>query len=151
LRIRPHTDQPERFGWIDQVFVGEITPVAYSVERARLHQGMVILKLAGCDNRDQADALRGQLLQIPLEEALPLAEGEYYLFQLVGLQIEAVGGELLGELVEILQTGANDVFVVRRPGSKTDLLLPDIPEVVLGIDLAAGRITVEIPPGLRDE
>ena len=148
LQVRPHTDQPERFGHLDRVFVGEDPPIPYAVERARLHRGMVILKLAGCEDRTEAELLRGLLLQILLEEALPLQDGEFYLFQLVGLRVETPGGELLGELVEILQTGANDVFVIRRPGGGSDLLIPDIPDVVLEIDLQAGRALVEIPPGL---
>lgn len=150
LQVRPHTDQPERFCRLEHVFVGEDSPIRYAVERARLHRGMVILKLAGCEDRNEAELLRGLLLQIPFEEALPLQDGEFYLFQLVGLRVETAVGELLGELVEVLQTGANDVFVIGRPGGQSDLLLPDIPDVVLEIDLQAGRVLVEIPPGLQD-
>jgi 16S rRNA processing protein RimM len=80
-----------------------------------------------------------------------LQEGEFYLFQLVGLRIETPEGVLLGELAEILQTGANDVFIVRRSGDRSDLLLPDIPDVVQEIDLAAGRIVVTVPPGLKED
>jgi 16S rRNA processing protein RimM len=119
------------------------------VERARLHQGVIILKLEGCDTRNQAEALRNQWLQVRLEEALTLDEGEFFYYQLIGLQVETVDGEVLGELDEILQTGANDVFVVRGPGG--ELLLPDIPEVILEIDPEAGRMVVRIPAGLRDE
>jgi 16S rRNA processing protein RimM len=119
------------------------------VERARLHQGVVILKLGGCDTRNDAETLRNQWLQIPAEEALPLEEGEFFYYQLVGLQVETAAGEVLGELQEILQTGANDVFVVRGPGG--ELLLPDIPDVILDVDPEAGRIVVQIPAGLRDE
>jgi 16S rRNA processing protein RimM len=122
------------------------------VERVRFHQRLVILKLAGCDSRDQAENLRGQWLQVPIEEAIPLAEGEYFYYQLIGLQVETAGGELLGKLAEILETGANNVFIIRNSRHRTgDLLLPDIPGVVLDIDLKAGRMVVKLPPGLRDE
>lgn len=122
------------------------------VEQVRFHQRLVILKLAGCDSRDQAENLRGQWLQVPIEEAIPLAEGEYFYYQLIGLQVETAGGELLGELAEILETGANNVLVIRDTRHRTgDLLLPDIPGVVLDIDLKASRIVVKLPPGLRDE
>ncbi len=122
------------------------------VEQVRFHQRLVILKLAGCDSRDQAENLRGQWLQVPIEEAIPLAEGEYFYYQLIGLQVETAGGELLGELAEILETGANNVLIIRDTRHRTgDLLLPDIPGVVLDIDLKASRIVVKLPPGLRDE
>jgi 16S rRNA processing protein RimM len=129
--------------------VGEEDPSPMPVQRARLHQGVIILKLEGCDTRNQAEALRNQWLQVRLEEALTLDEGEFFYYQLIGLQVETVDGEVLGELHEILQTGANDVFVVRGPGG--ELLLPDIPDVILEIDPEAGRIVVQIPAGLRDE
>lgn len=131
------------------MWVGEKDPSPRPVERARLHQGVVILKLGGCDTRNDAETLRNQWLQIPAEEALPLEEGEFFYYQLVGLQVETAAGEVLGELQEILQTGANDVFVVRGPGG--ELLLPDIPDVILDVDPEAGRIVVQIPAGLRDE
>jgi 16S rRNA processing protein RimM len=118
------------------------------VDRARLHQGVIILKLEGCDTRNDAEALRNQWLQVPIQEALPLEEGEFFHYQLIGLQVETAAGEVLGDLHEILQTGANDVWVVRGPAG--ELLLPDIPDVILDIDPEAGRIVVQIPPGLRD-
>jgi len=132
--------------------IGDETPTLARVERVRFHQRLVILKLAGCDSRDQAENLRGQWLQVPIEEAIPLAEGEHFYYQLIGLQVETAGGELLGKLVEILETGANNVFVIRNSRPRTgDLLLPDIPGVVLDIDLKASRMVVKLPTGLRDE
>lgn len=121
---------------------------AVQVERVRLHQGVAILKLAGCDSRNDAETLRGHWLQVPIEQAIPLEEDEYYLFQLVGLEVRTAEGEVLGELAEVLQTGANDVFVVRGPAG--ELLLPDIPQVIQEIDLEAGRMLVQLAPGLRD-
>lgn len=129
--------------------MGEEDPRPMPVERVRRHQGVIILKLGGCDTRSDAETLRHQWLQVAIEEALPLDEGEFFYYQLLGLQVETATGEVLGELHEILQTGANDVFVVQGPGG--ELLLPDIPDVILDIDPAAGRIVVQIPAGLRDE
>jgi 16S rRNA processing protein RimM len=146
-----HTDKPERFGWLDQVYIGDGSPTPLRVEKARLHHNLAILKLAGIDSRTQADSLRGKLVQVPIEEAIPLEEGEFFLFQLIGLRVETADGEHLGELTDILNTGANDVFVVRGSGQVGELLLPDIPDVVQEIDLESGRIVVAIPPGLREE
>jgi 16S rRNA processing protein RimM len=151
VRVKIHSDQPERFGWLDRVFVGEESPIPVQVERVRFHRDQVIIKLAGVDSRDQADSLRGEWLQVPVEEAIPLAEGEFFLYQLIGLQVETASGEPLGEISDVLQTGANDVFVVSDRASSVELLLPDIPDVVLQIDLESGRIVVDIPPGLREK
>jgi 16S rRNA processing protein RimM len=149
VRVQPRTDLPERFGWLERVYVGDGTPKPMTVVRARLHKGAVILKLGGCDSRDDAEALRAQWLLVPPEDAIPLEEGELYLYQLVGLDVVTEGRETLGVVEDVLQTGANDVLVVRREKEGLgQLLLPDIPDVVLDVDLDGGRIVVRVPPGL---
>ncbi len=149
VRVIPHTDVPERFTWLEKVFVGKTNPQPIVVESARLHNNLVLLKLAGYDDRDAVEVLRGAWLQVPESEAIPLAEGEYFLFQLIGIEVLTDGGEPLGNLVEIIETGANNVF--RVSGSRGDVLLPDIDEVILGIDLDNGRMTVHLLPGLLPE
>ncbi len=151
LRVEILTYDPHRFGRLQQVFVGleGQDPVAWSVEGYRLHRGRALLKLATCDDRTTAETLRGVLLQVPLEEALPLEEGEYYEHQIVGLEVWSVAGEHLGEVIEILYTGANDVYLVRSacPGRR-EILIPAIEEVVREIDLESGRLVVELLEGL---
>jgi len=146
LSVIPHTDQPERFGWLDKVYVGDESPVLFEVEGARVHKGRPLLKLAGCDSREQAQKLSGKLLQVPEDEAIPLEEDEYFLFQLLGLEVETVEGERLGTLTEVIETGANNVFVVS--GEVGELLLPDIPEVISEIDFEQNKMRVLPFPGL---
>lgn len=146
VRVIPHTDLPERFTWLKEVYLGEKNPRLMSVEYARLHQNLILLKLVGYDDRDTADTLRGSWLQVPESEAIPLAEGEYFLFQLIGLEVVTEAGESLGKLVEVMETGANNVF--RVSGNRGEVLLPDIDEVILNIDFGDGRMTVHLLPGL---
>ncbi len=146
VRVLALTDLPERFTWLDIVYVGERDPVAVAVEAARLHKGGALLKLAGYDTREEAQALRGQLLQVPEEEAIPLAEGEYFLYQLLGLAVEAMDGSALGTLAEVIETGANNVFVVH--GAQGEILIPDTQEVVAEIDFDQRRMKVHLLPGL---
>jgi 16S rRNA processing protein RimM len=149
VRVEPHTDLPERFGWLHRVYIGDGDPVPMTVERARLHQGIVILKLGGCDSREDAEGLRGRWVLVPVGEAIPLQEGELFLYQLVDMDVVTVEGERLGTVEDVLQTGANDVLVVRTCGEPPrQVLLPDIPDVVLDVDVEAGRIVVQVPPGL---
>ena len=147
MRVKPHTDEPERFSWLAQVYVGETSPRLMDVEKARLHQGMVLLKLTAVNDRTAADALRGEWLMVPEADALPLEEDEYYLFQLEGLAVETAEGEALGILTRVIETGANNVFVVQ--GDEGELLLPDIADVVQEIDFENGRMVVTLLPGLR--
>ncbi len=147
VRVKPHTDEPERFTWLEQVYLGEHTQRLMDVETARLHQGMILLKLTAVNDRAAAEALRGEWLMVTEAEALPLEEGEYFLFQLEGLSVQTVEGETLGVLTQVLETGANNVFVVR--GDEGEILLPDIADVVQEIDFENGRMLVNLLPGLR--
>ena len=147
VRVVPHTELPERFTWLDALYVGEKNPRRVGVESVRFHQNLVLLKLTGYDDRDTAETLRGEWLQVPVEEGLPLEEGEYYLYQLIGLNVVSDAGEVLGQLSDVIETGANNVFVVS--GTAGELLLPDIDEIVLNIDFEAGQMTVHLLPGLR--
>ena len=89
------------------------------------------------------------LVQIPIENAVPLEEGEYYLYQLIGVQVETEDGEGLGQVVDVIETGANDVYVVRGP--RGEVLLPAIGDVVLDLDLESKRMVVHLLAGLVPE
>ena len=151
LKVEILTDDPHRFGLLQQVLVGleDQEPVPWILEGYRLHKGHALLKLQGCDDRTAAEMLRGYYIQVHFEDALPLEEDEYFEHQIVGLQVWTAAGELLGEVAEILYTGANDVYVVRggSPGRR-DILIPAIEDVVLEVDLDGGRLVVELPEGL---
>jgi 16S rRNA processing protein RimM len=145
VRVRVLTDFPERFRLLKSVYLGR-TPKPVAVESVRLHQRYVLLKLAGYDGRTAVESLRHALVQIPIEEAMPLEEDEYYLYQVVGLAAWTTQGEYLGRVREVLSTGANDVYVIRGP--KGEILLPATDEVVREVDFAAGGLTVELMEGL---
>ncbi len=146
LRVEILTDYPERVSQLPRLYVGE-GHRPYAVDGVRFHKGAMLLKLAGCDDRNAAEALRGEMLYVALEDAVPLEEGEYYLFQLEGVEVFTEEGERLGEIVEVLATpGANDVYVVH--GLRGELLIPAIREVVRSWDLEAGRMVIRPLPGL---
>jgi 16S rRNA processing protein RimM len=153
LRIGITTDHPERLVQHAHFYLAHPDSPEeaqrYSVEKIRQHKEIALLKLEGCDDRNEAEALRDLLVQIPLEEAVPLEEGEYYHFQLVGVQVETEDGEWLGQVAEVLETGANDVYLVRGP--RGEILLPAIADVVLELDLEAMRMVVRLLPGILGE
>ncbi|MCS7220029.1 MAG: ribosome maturation factor RimM [Anaerolineae bacterium] len=151
VKVEIHTGWPERFVQLKRVYVGDAAArvvTATEVESARLHKGHAILKLGLSPDRNAAEALRGRWLFVSREEAMPLGEGEYYLHEIIGLEVWE-GDRYLGRVVEILEAkaGANDVYVVR--GQRGELLLPAIRQVILHVDLEAGRMEVAVPPGLE--
>jgi 16S rRNA processing protein RimM len=146
LKVLLDTDFPELVLEATSLYIGE-PPVRYVVEWAQQMRGVVRLKLAGCDSREAAEALRGQVVQVRFEEAPTPGEGEYYYHQLIGLETWSEEGEYLGRVVEVFPTGSNEVLVVR--GETGEILLPAIQEVVRQVDLVAGRLWVHLLEGLR--
>jgi 16S rRNA processing protein RimM len=147
------TDYPERIPQRDYVYLARPgTPdhvTRYPVEAVRPHKGVLLIKLGGCDDRDGAEALRGMLVQIPSTEAVPLEEGEYYHFQLEGIDVQTDAGEWLGQVAEVLEAGAHDVFLVRGP--RGEVLLPSVEDVILQLDLEARKMIVHLLPGMLEE
>ncbi len=146
LKVRIETDDPERFLDLEWVYLGEELE-RRRVKSARLFKGSALVQLAGVTDRDAAEAYRGQYVRMAIEDVPPLAEGEYFFHQIEGLRVRTDTGEELGRVREILQTGANDVYVVMGP--EGELLLPAIQEVILKVDLENGILTVHLLEGLR--
>lgn len=151
VRAEVYTELPERFNWLDTLFLSrdpdDTAAQGVSVESTRFHKGYVLVKLGGIDSRNDAEMLRGMWLLVPIEEGIPLEEDEVYHFQLEGLAVYTDEGEHLGVLDEVLETGANEVFVVTN--GPQELLLPNTEEVVLEVDWDARRMIVHLIPGLR--
>jgi len=116
----------------------------------RPHQGRFLLKLSECVDRNQAEQFRGLEVRVLTKRTDPLPAGVYYHRQIIGLKVVELDGRVLGEVTEILETGGNDVYVVRS-ASGTELLLPAISSVILDTDLEMGQIQVAIPRGLEGQ
>jgi 16S rRNA processing protein RimM len=151
VRLDLLTDYPERVVTLANVYLASDVDgsdaAAYAVEGARRHQGELLLLLAGITDRDQAGLLRDKWVLVAMQDAVPLEDGEFYLFQLVGLEVVTDDGETLGLLQDVIETGANDVYVVSG-GERGEVLIPAIPSVVQTVDLEARRVTVVLPAGL---
>ena len=142
---------PERFLSTGRVFLAEPDeePVRTAeVERAWSHDGQVVLKLAGVDDRDAADALKNFEVLIPLSERPALPEGEYYHSDLLGCQVVETNGEPIGEVRDVVDYGAGPLLVLEDRGK--ELMIPFVKGIWTEVDLAARRITVALPEGLRD-
>ena len=139
LKVQPLTDFPERFQRGAALWV---QGHRHEVQRSRWSRGSVYLGLRGIDSRNAAEELRGALLEVPESDLTPLPEGQYYRFQIIGLEVCTPDGRSLGRVAEILSTGSNDVYVVR--GGPRELLIPAIEDVVLEVDLEGGRLVVEL-------
>ena len=148
-----HTQLPERFTWLERIFLArdptDPDPQVLPIRSVRFHKGNVLLRLGDYESRDDLEVLRGMWLLIPVDEAIPLDEDEVFHFDLEGLNVVTEEGESLGTLSEVLETGANEVFIIH--GDRGEILLPNIEEVVLKVDLDEGIMIVRLLPGLLAE
>ncbi|MDI3298224.1 MAG: ribosome maturation factor RimM [Bacillota bacterium] len=146
VQVEPLTDFPERFRRRRRYWVEGGEAGWRDVERVRRHGGLFLIKFRGVETREQAEALRGAELQVPAEELEPLPEGRFYDHQLLGLEVRAEGGALLGVVDGVEHPPANDVLRVRKTGGGL-LWVPVVRGIVAAILPAEGRIVVDLPPG----
>ena len=135
----------------DQLFLrlptGEVRTLV--LVELKWHRRMWLGHFAGVDTREMAEELGGKELFLP-EDMLPqLEEGEYYHYQLIGLEVETTDGASLGVLRKVIPTGSNDVYVVVK--DDREVLIPAIEDVIRRIDLKTGRMQVTLPEGLIDD
>jgi 16S rRNA processing protein RimM len=153
VRVEILTDYPERVVQHDYLYLAHPQSPddveRYTLESVRPHKGILLIKLVECDDRNAAETFRGMLVQIPLEDAVPLEEGEYYYFQLIGMDVETETGEWLGRVADVIETGAHDVYVVRGP--RGEVLLPGIEDVILELDIETREMVVHLLPGMLEE
>ena len=145
VKVQPQTDFPERFAAGAELFVNGKPDAVVS---SRPHRAGLVVRLKGARDRTKAESLRGALLTTLETDIPPLPDGSYYHFELIDMRVVSEDGEDLGAIVEILDTSANDVYVIRGESGR-DLLIPAIREFVLDVDAEAGLMTVRLAEGLR--
>ena len=146
MRMSVLTDFPERLRAGRTVYIGaEYT--AYKLRSARRSDPDLLVSFVGIENPEDAGILRNQMVYVKAGSLPQLPDGEYYHHQIIGLRVVSDDGRELGIVSEVLETGANDVFVVRRENA-AEGLLPNIDDVILTIDLAAKPLHVHLIPGL---
>jgi 16S rRNA processing protein RimM len=140
----PHHIRPKR-----AIYLGE-EHVKLIVVSRRPHNEGLLLGFEGITSPEKAGWYRNQILSIAASEVSELPEGEFYFHELLDLEVMDETGNFLGVLTEILETGANDVYVVTN-STGHELLIPAIPEVVLDVNLETKKMNVRLLPGLTDE
>ena len=143
LKVNVITDFPQRFTPSSKIYINRQPMTITSTE---WHKGKAIIKLNTVDSIEEAQRLRGQPVEIHHSQVYPLPEGQYYHFQLIGLEVWTTQGELLGTVTEILTAESNDNYVVH--GAKGEILIPAIEDVIKSIDLDKGRMVIEPIEGL---
>jgi 16S rRNA processing protein RimM len=141
-----HTDFPERMKSGRKLFVGE-EHRPMTLTSVRPHQAGLIVKFNGIETPEEAGMYRNQWVFIKAKDAPPLPDGQLYQHELIGFRIVDENDHLLGELVDIIETGANDVYIVRDDSGR-EILLPNIPSVILDVEVDSRTMRVHLLEGL---
>ncbi|MBE5890285.1 MAG: 16S rRNA processing protein RimM [Lachnospiraceae bacterium] len=150
VKVFPTTDDPMRFKKIKKVLLDNGKEKRkLEIAQARFFKNQVILKFKGIDNINDVEKYRKADLYVTREHAIPLEEDEYYVADLIGLTVISDEDETLGEITDVMQTGANDVYVVETTDGK-EILLPAIHECILNVDMEAKQMRVHVLAGLLD-
>ena len=147
LTIRPFTDFPERFCSMDSLSLyGKDMQVRVDVRGVSIRDGFVFVEIG---NGYDLHAFKGMYVKVPKDELYELPKDTFYVFDIIGCKVYLEGGGLVGEVIDVIRTGSNDVYQVHREGKK-DLFIPALKSVILRVDLKDKRIYVKLPEGLME-
>ncbi len=150
VKVYPTTDDVQRFKKLKSVFLDTGKEQKFlEIESVKFFKNLAILKFKGIDTINDIEKYKGKDLLITREQAVPLKKDEYFICDLIGCQVVTEEEEKVGKLVEVIQTGANDVFVVKGSGKK-EILIPYINDCVLDVSMEEKKVVVRLLPGLAD-
>lgn len=151
MKVFPTTDDPSRFEDLDEVYIEvgrEMKPL--HVQSVKYFKQFVILKFKEYSNINDIEQFKGKGIFVDREHAVELEEDEYFVADLIGLKVITDENVEFGELVDVMFTGANDVYVVKRSDNGEEALLPAIEECILNVDIESQIMKVHIMEGLLD-
>lgn len=150
LKVFSLSDIPGRFAQLDSIFIGP-DHAPRKITAVRPYKGdMFVLKFAGIDDATTADTMRNLDLSIPLDKLATLPPDSYYQHDILGMHVAILNGRELGTIIEIMETGSNDVYVVKGKDGK-QILFPAIKDVVKQVDLIRQMMYIEPMPGMLDD
>jgi 16S rRNA processing protein RimM len=144
LAVTPYSDEPVALKPGARIFAGSMS---YTIESVRRAGSGLALKLAGVDAPDEAAKLRDTELEALASDLPPPPPGVYYHYQIIGSQVVTLSGGKLGTVVDIIETPANDVYVVQAAEDESETLVPATQDIIKQIDTAAGIVRVDLPAG----
>lgn len=150
VKVFPTTDDPGRYDYLEDVILEDKSrkQITLVVEKVRYFKNLVIVKFKDLDNINDVEQYKKCNLYVTRENAVELEADEYFVADLIGLTAKTDEGEELGQIKDVLTTGANDVYVIDT--KEGELLVPAIHDCVQEVDLEAGVMTLHLLPGLRD-
>lgn len=151
VKVFPTTDDVNRFKRLKQVFLDNgMEKIPLEIEGVKFFKQMAILKFKGIDNIDDVIKYRQKELYVLRKDAVKLKPDEYFIADLIGIIVFDEQGMKLGELTDVMTTGANDVYIVQMSDLDKEILIPAIKDCILSIDVKQKKMIVHLMEGLLD-
>lgn len=150
VRVYPTTDDIYRFDFLEEFYVGKDRENPLEVENVRYKGNLVIMKIKGIDRVEDAEKFVGKDIYVSRDESFELEEGEFFIADMIGIDVYTVSGEKVGVLKEVLQYAANDVYVIKNEEGK-EYLIPAVMKFVPEIDIEEGKMIIDPIKGMLDD
>ena len=148
LKVKPLTDDITRFEDLETVYIQKGKElVEFTIQEVKYSKNMVLLKLEGIDNIEEAEKYKNFYLKINREDAVELEEDSYFIVDIIGCEVYTENQELLGKVIDVFSTGSNDVYTVKNSEGK-EILLPAIEDVIKDVDITNKKIIIHLMEGL---
>ena len=148
VKVYPTTDDAHRFDYLESVLLDTGKELCeLEIERVKYFKQFVILKFRDVDDINEIEPYKGKNLYVTREFAVPLKKNEYYIADLIGMEVFLEDGTLFGELKDVMETGANDVYVIYTT-EKKEVLVPAIKDCIKEVDVEYGKMTIHLLKGL---
>ncbi|MDB8804476.1 ribosome maturation factor RimM [Romboutsia sp. 1001216sp1] len=149
VRVYSYTDDINRFDDLEEFYIGKDRENPLEVERVRYKGNMVIMKIKGIDRIEDAEKLRDKFIYVSRENSRELDEDEFFVADMIGMDVETIDGQYVGKLAEVLQYAANDVYVVKDENNK-EYLIPAVMQFVPTIDINEKKMIINPIKGMLD-
>ena len=147
IKIKPVSPDPDRFYDLEHVFINSVEVQKYIVEKIRVSGEFVFLKFDGVNSRNEAEELRGKEILVMQDQLIDLEKNEYFVHDLIGCSVIDQNGNLVGEIVDIMQQSSNDIYVIKDSQAR-EHLIPAISDVIKQVDIAGKKIFIHVMEGL---
>lgn len=149
LKVKPFTDNIKEFESFKSIYIKKDNElIEFKIQKVGYIKQMVLLKLEGIDDINEAEKYRNLYIQISRDALPDLEEGTFYIVDLIGCDVLTIDNEILGKVDDVFNTGSNDIYVVKDENGK-QILIPAISEVIKNIDVSNKKIIVKLMEGLR--
>jgi 16S rRNA processing protein RimM len=149
VKVAPLTDEPRRFYSLNKVYVKrDSSRIELTISQVRMHKNNLLVKFEEINDRDKAESFKGSYIEIDKGNAIELSKDQYFIYDLIGIKVYSMTGNLIGTIKDVLQTGPTDIYVLQC--TSKEVLVPALKDIFIEIDIKNKKAKADIPEDLMN-